>query len=254
MVRHQLWVVVPAFDEERSLLSTLIALAGQRDREFTLLVVDNGSADGTAGVVRGFAARHPDFDVRLIEEAQKGTGAAADTGMRHAIAAGAQLLARTDADCLPDPGWTAAARAALTTSGLHLVTGRLRPRRDEFRLKAWERWLLPAVVSVAATFGRFRPGNRDPGYRGRYLMCPGCNMAITAALYELCGGFPRTAIEDEHEDRALVNRVRRVETRYGLERRMVVHGSVRRLRAYGLVGTLRWYADHGIRPAEVDIR
>jgi glycosyltransferase involved in cell wall biosynthesis len=249
-----MWVVVPAFDEERSLPSTLSALAGQRDRGFTLLVVDNASTDGTAEAVRRFAARHPDFDVRLIAEAQKGTGAAADTGMRYAIAEGAQLLARTDADCIPGPGWTAALRVALTTSGLELVTGRLRPRRDEYRLKAWERWLLPAVVSTAATFGRFRPGNRDPAYRGRYMMCPGCNMGITAALYERCGGFPRTAIEDEHEDRALVNRVRRIETRYGLERRMVVHGSVRRLRAYGLIGTLKWYADHSSRPDEVDIR
>jgi hypothetical protein len=51
-----------------------------------------------------------------------------------------------------------------------------------------------------------------------------------------------------------VNRVRRIETRYGLERRMVVHGSVRRLRAYGLIGTLKWYADHSNRPDEVDIR
>jgi glycosyltransferase involved in cell wall biosynthesis len=251
---HRLWVVVPAFDEERSLPGTLRALAGQRDREFTLVVVDNGSRDGTADVVREFAAGHPDFDVRLIGEPQKGTGAAADTGMRFAIGEGAELLARTDADCVPGAGWTAAVRAALTDGGLQLVTGRLRPRRDEFRLRAWERWLLPAVVSTAATFGRFRPGNRDPEYRGRYLMCPGCNLGITAELYERCGGFPRTAIEDEHEDRALVNRVRRVEARYGLSRAMVVHGSVRRLRAYGLVGTLRWYADHGIRPAEVDIR
>ena len=134
------------------------------------------------------------------------------------------------------------------------MTGRLRPRRDEYRLKAWERWLLPAVVGIAAAFGRFRPANRDPAYRGRYLMCPGCNMAITAELYVRSGGFPRTAIEDEHEDRALVNRVRRIETRYGRDRRMLVHGSVRRLRAYGLVGTLQWYADHRFRPAEVDIR
>lgn len=248
-----LWVIVPAYNEERSLPATLAALAAQDDRDFTLLVVDNGSTDGTAAVVRSFAAANPGLDVRIIAEPEKGTGRAADTGMRHAIGHGAALLARTDADCLPAPGWTAAVRAGLG-GGLELVTGPLRPRTDEFRLKAWERWLLPSVVAVAAWFGRLRPGNRDPAYQGPYLMAPGCNLAITAALYERSGGFPRTAIEEEHEDRALVNRVRRVSADYGHVRRMRVAGSVRRLRAYGLAGTLAWYADHRYTPDEVDIR
>lgn len=248
-----LWVIVPAYNEERALPATLAALAGQDDRDFTVLVVDNGSTDATADAVRAFAAAAPDFDVRLIPEPEKGTGCAADTGMRHAIAHGATLLARTDADCLPVPGWTAAVRGALT-GGLELVTGPLRPRTDEFRLKAWERWLLPSVVAAAAWFGRLRPGNRDPAYQGPYLMCPGANLGITASLYERSGGFPRTAIEQEHEDRTLVNRVRRVTTAYGHVRPMRVAGSVRRLRAYGLVGTLGWYADHRYVPDEVDIR
>jgi glycosyltransferase involved in cell wall biosynthesis len=250
---YRLWVIVPAHNEQRSLPLTLQALAAQHDQDFTLLVVDNVSTDSTASVVRDFAASHPDFDVRLIDEPQKGTGAAADSGMRHAIASGAELLARTDADCLPDPGWTAAVRSALD-SGLELATGPLRPRRDEFRLRLWERWLLPSVVALAAYFGKLRPGNRDTAYLGPYMMCPGCNLGITASLYERSGGFPRTAIEDEHEDRALVNRVRRVTTAYGYRRGMRVYGSVRRLRAYGLIGTLAWYADHRNRPEEVDIR
>jgi hypothetical protein len=35
---------------------------------------------------------------------------------------------------------------------------------------------------------------------------------------------------------------------------VTVYGSVRRLRAFGLVRTLGWYADHRYRPAVVDIR
>ncbi|HEU5108696.1 MAG TPA: glycosyltransferase family 2 protein, partial [Micromonosporaceae bacterium] len=183
----------------------------------------------------------------------KGTGAAADTGMRHAIARGATHLARTDADCLPDPDWIAAIRRGFA-AGLGLVGGRLRPRTDEFALRWWERRLLPAVVELAALFGRFRPGNRDPAYRGPYVMCPGCNLAITAELYLESGGFPRTAIEEVHEDRALVNRVRRVTSAYGRRDDVLVLGSLRRLRAYGLRATLAWYADHRVRPEVVDIR
>ncbi|WP_200827054.1 glycosyltransferase family 2 protein [Thermomonospora echinospora] len=248
-----LWVAVPAYNEERSIGATLRRLAEQTDRDFSLVVVDNGSTDATAAVVRDFAAGHPGLDLRLATEPQKGTGAAADTGVRYAIERGATHVARTDADCLPHPGWTAAVRRAFA-DGLEMVSGPLRPRTDEFPLKLWERHLLPAVLNVAALAGRYRRGNAGPGYLGPYLMMPGCNVAISAALYEQAGGFPRARIEDVHEDRALHNRVRRLTSAYGLRKDMVVYGSVRRLRAYGLLGTIGWYADHRYTPDVVDIR
>lgn len=242
----RLWVVVPAFDEAAGITATLDALAAQTDRDFRVLVVDNASTDGTADVVRA----HP-LRARVVHEPQRGTGAAADTGMRHAIAAGATHLARTDADCVPAPDWTARIRAAF--ADLDLVAGRLLPRTDE-GVPAWQRGVLVGAVAVAATFGRFRPGNRVPGALGPYVMSAGCNMAITAALYERAGGFPRTRIQDVHEDRALVNAVRPLTARYGARRDVVVRGSSRRVRAWGLVRTLGWYADHRYRPAHVDIR
>ncbi|GAA4126782.1 glycosyltransferase [Actinomadura keratinilytica] len=249
----RLWVVVPAYNEERSIGATLRRLAGQSDPDFTLAVVDNASTDRTAEVVRAFAADRPRPEIRIVTEPQKGTGAAADTGIRHAIAAGATHIARTDADCLPHRDWIAAVKRGFG-DGLEMVSGPLRPRTDEFELKLWERRLLPTVVGLAALFGRIRPGNRDPRYLGPYVMMPGCNVAVTADLYERAGGFPRTRIEDVHEDRALVNRVRMLTRAYGLRKDMVVYGSVRRLRAYGLLGTLAWYADHRYRPEQVDIR
>ncbi|WP_041440020.1 glycosyltransferase family 2 protein [Thermomonospora curvata] len=248
-----LWVAVPAYNEERSIAATLRRLTGQTDRDFRLVVVDNGSTDATAGIVERFAAEHPEMDLRLIGEPRKGTGAAADTGFRYAIAQGATHLARTDADCLPHPGWIAAIKRAFA-DGLQMVSGPLRPRTDEFPLKWWERHLLPAVLNLGALAGRYRSGNRDPAYLGPYLMMPGCNVAITAALYQEAGGFPRTRIEDVHEDRALHNRVRRLTTAYGRRKDMVVYGSVRRLRAYGLLGTIAWYADHRHTPQIVDVR
>ncbi|GAA5081788.1 glycosyltransferase involved in cell wall biosynthesis [Thermocatellispora tengchongensis] len=246
MAEMNLWVIVPAYNEAAGIEGTLKALAAQDDTGFTLLVVDNASTDGTAEVV----ARH---GVQVIREEHKGTGAASDTGMRYAIAHGATHLARTDADCLPRPDWVRNIKRAFG-DGLELVGGQLRPRTDEFRLKLWERRLIPAVVAVAALFGRFRPGNRDPAYLGPYVMMPGATMAITAGLYERSGGFPRTAIEEMHEDRALVNRVRKLTRAYASRRDVVVFGSVRRLRAYGLVGTLGWYADHRYRPEVIDVR
>jgi glycosyltransferase involved in cell wall biosynthesis len=243
-----LWVVVPAYNEAPGITATLRALADQLDRDFTVVVVDNHSADGTADVVRAF-----DPDIHVVTEVHKGTGAAADTGMRYAIASGATHLARTDADCVPAPDWTARVKAAFD-DGLHLVAGLLLPRTDEAHLTPCRRWLLVGAVEVAAAFGKVRPGNRGPDYLGPYVMAPGCNMAITAELYMRAGGFPRVAIEELHEDRALVNAVRRLTRAYGLRRDVKVRGSTRRVRAWGLRRTLSWYADHRYRPEVVDIR
>ena len=43
----RLWVVVPAWNEAPGIGATMAALADQRDRDFALVVVDNGSTDGT---------------------------------------------------------------------------------------------------------------------------------------------------------------------------------------------------------------
>lgn len=137
------------------------ALAAQRDRDFTLLVVDNASTDCTVAQIERACATNK-LAVQIITEPRKGTGAAADTGVRHAIAQGATHVLRTDADTLPAPGWTAAARRAFA-SGADLVTGPMRARSDEVRLKLWERAVLPAVIGVCQTFGRLRPSNRAPG-------------------------------------------------------------------------------------------
>jgi glycosyltransferase involved in cell wall biosynthesis len=242
-------VVVPAYNEAAGIGATLQSLAAQDDPDFTLVVVDNGSTDGTAAAVRTAAAG---LRLRLINEERKGTGAAADTGMRYAIAHGATHLARTDADCLPRPDWTGRIRAAFA-DGLELVAGQLVPRTDE-GVSAVHRLVLLGAVEVASAFGKLRPGNRGPDYLGPYVMAPGCNLAITAALYEAAGGFPRTAIEELHEDRALVNAVRRLTRNYGLRRDVRVRGSARRVRAWGLRRTLAWYADHRYRPEVVDVR
>ncbi|MFJ6718890.1 MULTISPECIES: glycosyltransferase family 2 protein [unclassified Streptomyces] len=234
-----LWVVVPAHQEEARIGDTLRALARQRDRDFTLLVVDNASADGTAAVAREFAARAP-FTVEVIEEPEKGVGCAVDTGFRYAIAQGATLLARTDADCLPRPGWTAAARDALLRRP-GLVCGRITARRDEHG--PFGRGGFAALVALAALFGRLRPRHaRRHGYLAPYRMHAGNNMAITAELYLAVGGMPR---RPSPTDRLFLNAVRRHTDRITRCRAMVVENSTRRLRAYGLRGTARWYLDQG---------
>ena len=251
-------VIVPVFNEETGIEPTLLALAAQDDADFDVVFVDNGSTDDSAAVIHEFIRVHDRRRWRVVTESQKGTGAAADTGMRAAMAAGSTMLCRTDADCIPRQDWTRSMRRALTPVasgglGLRLVGGELVPRHDE-GLGLGKRALLRAAVELAEAFGRIRPGNRGDDYRGPYMMAAGCNVGVTAELYALAGGFPRTAIEDLHEDRALVNAVRRLTADYARRRDVVVFGSSRRVEAWGLRNTLLWYKDHAYRPEHVDIR
>ena len=227
-----MWVIVPAYDEAARIGATLDALAAQTDTGFTLLVVDNGSSDGTAGIARAAGAR-------VLVETEKGVGCAVDTGFRYAIAHGATLLARTDADCLPRPEWVAAARASFA-GGAQMVCGRITARRDEHGPAG--RALFAVLVGIAAAFGRLRPAHRAAGYLAPYRMHAGNNMAITAATYQACGGMPR---RPSPTDRTFLNRVRRTTASIVHNRDMVVENSTRRLRAYGVVRTAKWYLDRG---------
>ena len=63
-------VVIPAFNAEATIADQLTALAGQRtDASFEVLVCDNGSTDGTRGVVEHFADRMP--LLRLVDADRK---------------------------------------------------------------------------------------------------------------------------------------------------------------------------------------
>ncbi|BCY06872.1 glycosyltransferase family A protein [Actinoplanes sp. L3-i22] len=247
MTATDLWVIVPAFNEAARISATLYALAAQTDRDFTLLVVDNGSTDTTADTVRAFAGCAP-FPVHVLTETEKGVGCAVDTGFRHAIAAGATFLVRTDADCLPRPGWVAAARAELT-AGAGMVCGKITARHDEHGPAG--RAFFAALVALAAAFGRLRPAHRGDGYLAPYRMHAGNNMAITAGLYQACGGMPR---RPSPTDRMFLNRVRGTTAAITHSRHMIVENSTRRLRAYGVVRTAKWYLDQGSGPLTPDPR
>ncbi|HEU0244716.1 MAG TPA: glycosyltransferase family 2 protein [Candidatus Limnocylindrales bacterium] len=251
------WVVLPALDEAGAIGATLAALEAQTLRPMVVCVVDNGSRDATVDVIRAWAAAvaapggpRRGLGVRLVTEPEKGTGAAADTGMRIAAASGARYLLRTDADSLPRPGWAARMRERLSTDA-DLVAGRMVDRPDEGNPLP-VRALLWVLVAAAAAISV--PKNHGRRYRTRFRMMMGSNVGIRASTYLAAGGFPRSAIEEVHDDRVLMNRTRRITDRITGDRRAVVASSSRRYRRYGLRGVIAWYLHHDSRGKPVDVR
>jgi glycosyltransferase involved in cell wall biosynthesis len=112
-------VIIPARDAAPTLERTLRALEAQKlDRGFEVIVVDDGSRDETAAIARRY-----DGLVRLIRnEDSRGPGAARNRGAEEARG---PMLAFTDADCFPTPGWLAHGLDALAHADL--VQGRVEP-------------------------------------------------------------------------------------------------------------------------------
>lgn len=106
-------VIVPHYEDLASLGRCLDALAAQDFADFEIVVGDNASPSGLAAVEAVVAGR-----ARVVVEPEKGAGAARNAAV--AASAGA-VLAFTDADCTPVPGWLAAGVAAL--AGADLVGG-----------------------------------------------------------------------------------------------------------------------------------
>lgn len=100
-------VVVPVRDAASDLAALLVALGRQVGApEFEVVIADDASRDDVAAVVR--AATVPVTLVRL--PVARGPAAARNAAL--AVATG-ELVAFTDADCAPVPGWLAALLAPL---------------------------------------------------------------------------------------------------------------------------------------------
>jgi glycosyltransferase involved in cell wall biosynthesis len=150
-------VIVAARDAARTLPRTLAALADQVVAGgHEVVVVDDRSGDETAAIARA-AGLGP-----VITSPGVGPAAARNAGAR---LASAPLLAFTDADCFPTPGWLAAGVAGLGRA--ELVQGAVGP-------------------DPAAQLGPFDRSLWVTGDRGVYQTA---NLFIGRALFEQLGGF-----------------------------------------------------------------
>ncbi len=100
------WLILPTYNEAEN-VGAIVAAAGEvlsraaRDG-FHVLVVDDGSPDGTGELADGLAAEHEWVSV-LHRTEKGGIGPAYIAGFRHALANGAGYVMEMDSDFSHDP-------------------------------------------------------------------------------------------------------------------------------------------------------
>ena len=85
-------VVIPTHNSRRYIVPALDSIRAQKHRTLEIIVVDDGSSDGTSQLIREYAP-----DVRVIEQQQRGHPAARNVGIR---AARGEFLSFLDHDDL----------------------------------------------------------------------------------------------------------------------------------------------------------
>ncbi|MEY3226277.1 MAG: hypothetical protein RLZZ536_896 [Planctomycetota bacterium] len=91
-------VIVTCFNQARLITETLQSVARQTFQGFECIVVDDGSLDESASVIRAFVERDARF--RLISQPNQGVAATRNTGFQQARG---QLIQFLDGDDLLDP-------------------------------------------------------------------------------------------------------------------------------------------------------
>ena len=104
-------VVVPAYNAARTLARTLESALNQTHRALEVLVVDDGSSDGTAALAREFSER--DSRLRVIVQPNGGVARARNRGIQEARA---KYVAPLDADDLWHPTKLAKQLAVLSAA------------------------------------------------------------------------------------------------------------------------------------------
>ncbi len=222
MSRATCTVVVPAHGRPRALSRCLDALARldyPADRR-DVVVVDDGSSDPLRPTVEAMRSRAGRSDgepaVRWIRQENAGPASARNRG---ASESGARVVAFTDDDCEPEPGWLGELVGALEEDPGALVGGRTVNALPD------NPWSVASQQLVSYLYDYYLESEveRDGPRPGAFLTSN--NLAATRDTFLAAGGFEERFPDAAAEDRELCRRWRAGGGRLLYEPGAVVHHS-----------------------------
>lgn len=81
---QQISVVIPLYNKEAEIERTLMSVINQSLMPREIIVVDDGSTDSSADIVRGIIERYSEHNIRLVSQANAGVSAARNRGIEEA--------------------------------------------------------------------------------------------------------------------------------------------------------------------------
>jgi glycosyltransferase involved in cell wall biosynthesis len=160
-------VVIPAFNEAagiRACVTAVDAALAELPNETALIVVDDGSRDGTADELAALAREHP----RLVVEthpANRGYGAGLRTGTLAAAGRGLDYVVFMDSDLTNDPRYLRDFAARMADGVDVIKASRYVPGGGASGVPAWRRGLSVLGNKVARLLFRLPVSDCTNGFR-----------------------------------------------------------------------------------------
>lgn len=168
-------IVIPVYNAEAHLAEALDRLARQTYNDIEVLLVDDGSKDGSRAICEGYAARDGRF--RYVWQENAGAGAARNHGMD--LARGEYLMF-VDADDLFEPELVACLKGAIERGGSDVAVCRADWFKGEY--EPGDGWLLNGNSPI--TEGTFCPAELAGRFYQIVTSCPWDKIYRASHIYE----------------------------------------------------------------------
>lgn len=114
-------IVIPAFNEQDTIGTCVLAALNQTSPAFEIIVVDNRSTDATAAVVHALQVAHPRAPLHYLrQDLVQGLVPTRNSGLDRARG---DVLGRIDADSVLRPNWVAEVQEAFADGSVAASTG-----------------------------------------------------------------------------------------------------------------------------------
>ena len=115
-------VIIPTYNEKEN-IEAIVRKVFSLEGAYHILVIDDGSPDGTAAIVKGLQAEFPERLHLLEREGKLGLGTAYLTGFKWCLEKGYDYIFEMDADFSHDPDDLPRLYAACSQDGADLAIG-----------------------------------------------------------------------------------------------------------------------------------
>jgi cellulose synthase/poly-beta-1,6-N-acetylglucosamine synthase-like glycosyltransferase len=196
-IRPIVTVIVAARNEEKSIGQCLQSLVQQTypSKKYEILIVDDGSTDATAPIVKSFSERYSNVHLISLPVGAKGETGRKPLAIANAInQATGEIILTTDADCIAPPRWIEI-MANHFEDKVAFVAGPVAEQSSaNFISKLEQLEFLGLITTAAGLIGSGRP-----------IICNGANLAYRKNAFISVGGFSDNG--SSNDDESLMNRI-----------------------------------------------